>query len=316
MSGDELKALCAALCAAFDPQSFDRMVRFGTNKPRYLIAPTANFAEVIFQVVSAAEREGWVASLIRWSSEANPGNPILKAFCSAHPHLIQEELVPDDLLSITQGAGSTGDGDAADRLSKQALRDRALSLSRRLRQPAADARNYYYFYVSLDKLRRLGERVDTPIAVEPTISEVIPFAKEKGPSEDYRARCRVVKQLLARLTSEDHVQHLNHRTLAEVTPGWGYAEIELTVAESHGEQLLLKGKLPIAELQFSCSKRFFFDFDPSKEEVSITSTNHWFFVGHAGYRFLTHFLILSVDPEKAVILASPVYLALPSGILD
>ncbi|MFD8597061.1 effector-associated domain EAD1-containing protein [Kitasatospora sp. NPDC059646] len=88
MSGRELKKASEAFQDAFDLDAFDRMLRFHLSRKRERISLGGSFAVVVFEVLDAADREGWLPALVAGAREANPGNPQLAEFAE------QLELTP------------------------------------------------------------------------------------------------------------------------------------------------------------------------------------------------------------------------------
>src|SRR6476619_733909 len=94
MIGKKMELLRDALCAAFDQNSFDEMLRFRLDKVRSQVAGPGAFSSVVFRVIDTAVREGWLPELITAAWRYNPRNPALRQFCTDHPELaFAEELV-------------------------------------------------------------------------------------------------------------------------------------------------------------------------------------------------------------------------------
>lgn len=83
MRGRELLAASEALRDAFTPEQFDQLLFFYLNKRRENYARPGNFPTVVYEVLSAAEREGWTANLLAAAREANPTNAQLMALAEA-----------------------------------------------------------------------------------------------------------------------------------------------------------------------------------------------------------------------------------------
>lgn len=77
--------LSKALCSAFDPDGFDRMLHQRVDKRRHDIVSDQEFPEIVYQVIEAADRENWLATLIAGAGEANPGNVDLQSFIQKYP---------------------------------------------------------------------------------------------------------------------------------------------------------------------------------------------------------------------------------------
>jgi hypothetical protein len=89
LTGKVMEALRDALCAAFDQNSFDQMLRLRLNKDRGQLVAADGFRTVVFKVIDVAHREGWVPDLVTAAAGDKPGNPTLKKFCAEHPHLVR-----------------------------------------------------------------------------------------------------------------------------------------------------------------------------------------------------------------------------------
>ncbi len=85
LNGQQRLELSQALRSAFDPDGFDRMLHQRVDKRRHDIVSDQEFAEIVYQVVEAADRENWLAKLIAGANEANPGNVDLQSFIQKYP---------------------------------------------------------------------------------------------------------------------------------------------------------------------------------------------------------------------------------------
>jgi hypothetical protein len=79
MNGRELLAASRALRDAFTLDEFDQLLFFYLDRRRENIAGPGNFNTIVYQVLSAAEREGWTSKLLAAAREANPTNASLMA---------------------------------------------------------------------------------------------------------------------------------------------------------------------------------------------------------------------------------------------
>lgn len=85
LSGPEYESLVNALVAAFHtPEALTEMVRFKLNRNLAEIATGAGLRSVVFNLIAAAESQGWTRDLVVGALDANPGSPSLAAFASAH----------------------------------------------------------------------------------------------------------------------------------------------------------------------------------------------------------------------------------------
>jgi hypothetical protein len=92
MTGRQMEALRDALCAAFDQDSLDQMIRFRLDRNRAALTPSGNLRTVVFKVIEAAVKEGWQSDLIREALSYNPGNLALRQFTEANPNLVRSNL--------------------------------------------------------------------------------------------------------------------------------------------------------------------------------------------------------------------------------
>lgn len=81
LTGTQYDRLSKALRAAFPTlPGLTMMVRFKLDRNLAEITLGANLSEVAFELIQAAEAEGWTAELLAGAREANPGNPLLLEF--------------------------------------------------------------------------------------------------------------------------------------------------------------------------------------------------------------------------------------------
>lgn len=74
LPGKEMRAASEALRDAFTPDEFEQLLRYYLDKKLANIAGPGNFQTVVYDVLSAADREGWVPDLLAAAREANPRN--------------------------------------------------------------------------------------------------------------------------------------------------------------------------------------------------------------------------------------------------
>jgi hypothetical protein len=81
LNGPQSGQLNEVLREAFNPNTFDRMLLYRLDRQTYNIARVgADFQTTLFDVIEAANMQGWVEDLIARAREANPGNAKLLAF--------------------------------------------------------------------------------------------------------------------------------------------------------------------------------------------------------------------------------------------
>lgn len=80
LQGDKLQRLSEALRAAYPVRRFAEMLRFRLDKRLEEISLGADYREIVFDTMMAAESEGWTAELVLAARQSNPGNAALLAF--------------------------------------------------------------------------------------------------------------------------------------------------------------------------------------------------------------------------------------------
>src|SRR5690348_5502914 len=81
LDGPQRGELQRALLSAFTIFTLPQMMTTRLNKELFNYAPPmAGFTYMVFEVVEAANREGWIGDLIVKAREYNPGNPQLYEF--------------------------------------------------------------------------------------------------------------------------------------------------------------------------------------------------------------------------------------------
>jgi pectin methylesterase-like acyl-CoA thioesterase len=91
MTGRKMEELRDALCAAFDQESLDQMLRLRLGKDRAHLVGSGNLQAVVFKLINVAVREGWQSDLIRAALACNPGSPALQRFLEKHGDLTANE---------------------------------------------------------------------------------------------------------------------------------------------------------------------------------------------------------------------------------
>jgi hypothetical protein len=81
LNGSQYDRLGKALRAAFPTlPNLQMMVRFKLDRNLAEISLAGNMKEIVFELIQAAEAEGWTAELLAGARETNPGNPVLLEF--------------------------------------------------------------------------------------------------------------------------------------------------------------------------------------------------------------------------------------------
>jgi hypothetical protein len=83
LTGKQIGELTDALIDAFDQSSFDRMLTIELDKRLDMFSGPDDLQSMIFELIRAAERQGWTEDLIRGARRANPGNEQLKTVATA-----------------------------------------------------------------------------------------------------------------------------------------------------------------------------------------------------------------------------------------
>ena len=113
LTGAQLEQLTGALVSAFpDHAALARMVRFRLERNLNAIAAGGSLLDTAFELVTAAEAEGWVRELVTAARAGNPGNPQLRA--------------------VAEGLGSTGEAPPEATPSRDPSRGRTVAGPRRL----------------------------------------------------------------------------------------------------------------------------------------------------------------------------------------
>ena len=79
LKGAQLERLSEALRRAFPVQRLREMMTFKLDKRLDDYALGGDYKEIVFELIMAAEAEGWTAELIQGARESNPGNSALQA---------------------------------------------------------------------------------------------------------------------------------------------------------------------------------------------------------------------------------------------
>jgi hypothetical protein len=80
LKGEQLERLSEAIRDAFPVQRLREMLRFKLGKRLDDYSLGNDYKEIVFEVMTASEAEGWTAELVVAARQANPGNAALQAF--------------------------------------------------------------------------------------------------------------------------------------------------------------------------------------------------------------------------------------------
>jgi len=80
LNGEKLERLSEALRDAFTVQRLREMLKFKLGKRLDDYSLGSDYKEIVFELMTAAEAEGWTAELVVSARQSNPGNALLQAF--------------------------------------------------------------------------------------------------------------------------------------------------------------------------------------------------------------------------------------------
>ncbi len=80
LTGPQQQALSEALRAAFTRQELERLLAFALDRRLDDLTSGGTYEEVAFELIQAAQRQGWLTALIDAARGERPGNPQLGAF--------------------------------------------------------------------------------------------------------------------------------------------------------------------------------------------------------------------------------------------
>lgn len=83
LQGAQLELLSESLREAFSPQRLREMLKFKVGKRLDDYSLGSDYKEIVFELMTAAEAEGWTAELVVAARQSNPGNAALQGFAQA-----------------------------------------------------------------------------------------------------------------------------------------------------------------------------------------------------------------------------------------
>lgn len=105
MDGKDLEILHKAFLAAYDTSALESLLRFRLNRRLdSLVNTNASLETVLFQLLTRAEREGWLRELIEQAATERSGNTRFVAVC--------QEILGPDVVDQTTDATPQGNIDA------------------------------------------------------------------------------------------------------------------------------------------------------------------------------------------------------------
>lgn len=85
ITGAELAEISAALRGAFPTRTaLAQMLRFGLDRSLDEIAGPSNLSDTVFELLTAAEANGWIFDLVEIASQRAPGHAALRAVAEKH----------------------------------------------------------------------------------------------------------------------------------------------------------------------------------------------------------------------------------------
>jgi hypothetical protein len=105
LTSQQYEELTQVLSAAFDHDSLEQMVQFKLGKELFALVPREKgLNTVAFELIQAAEREGWTEALIRGAYISRPKNAKLAAFVEAHwPAAKKPREATQDVEAVQRG---------------------------------------------------------------------------------------------------------------------------------------------------------------------------------------------------------------------
>jgi hypothetical protein len=100
---EEAKGLNEALLSAYTYDSLERMLFFELGKQLEHIAPRDNLQQVIFKVITTAEKDGWTNDLVHAAHDANPGNVKMKRFVGQYLRFLGAKPTLEKIIQKTNG---------------------------------------------------------------------------------------------------------------------------------------------------------------------------------------------------------------------
>lgn len=96
LSGADLEAACAALCCMYPTRNaLKMMLRFRCERKLDELAGEGPQREVVFELVTRAQSDGWVGELLQAADDHVPGNEVLRRLVAKHLGLPGEPVRSD-----------------------------------------------------------------------------------------------------------------------------------------------------------------------------------------------------------------------------
>jgi hypothetical protein len=128
LTGSQMEQLRDAMCAAFDQASLKQMVRFRLAKDlQHLVNASRPMHELVFDLIDAADRQGWTDQLVTAAHQFVPGNDQLQAYCALHAPYALAATNPAGVMDAVR----EGYWELAQLAANQTIRDSAVAFQAR-----------------------------------------------------------------------------------------------------------------------------------------------------------------------------------------
>ena len=102
LTGQEYKRLTKALTKAFPTEEkLERLLKFQLDKSLAEIAQKGNLNDMVYEVIGAAQAEGWLGSLINGAKEENPDSPFLRNLKEQPSKKVTDRIFVRQYLNFT-----------------------------------------------------------------------------------------------------------------------------------------------------------------------------------------------------------------------
>lgn len=111
ITGPQQRTLSEALRAAFTRQELEQLLAFSLDRRLDDLTSGGNYEQVAFELIQAAQRQGWLDKLIDAAHADRPGNPELGAFVESLPKTTERaarNLTPSSMLFLSYAQADAG----------------------------------------------------------------------------------------------------------------------------------------------------------------------------------------------------------------
>jgi hypothetical protein len=113
LTGSQIEQLQTALLHAFDEPSLTQMVRIRLGEDIRAVAGGANLSDLVFSLITWAERTGRTSELIAGASASNPQNPELKLFAAQYTEAAASHTFGRGEMGLPAATGEPAGGRTA-----------------------------------------------------------------------------------------------------------------------------------------------------------------------------------------------------------